>query len=520
MGGYLTHAGKLNMGPLKYLAGFLAQVEPEVLRFDHQRKVRMKRSREEQERAQVNAKRRRLDSSLDPVERQSVPSAPPSEATSVTSKSRRGSAKSDVSDDSSSVSALSPFPLETSKVIESELTQSHREAVDAFRDKLKSKMTARSEVDDALDDIQLGSGDPTDYRQKYYRLKFHLERSDDVESCAMQVSTHFVRGLEWVLLYYYQGVPTWDWFFPFHYAPLAVDIHRYGLKTKGASFDKIDPGVPFSPLEQLMANLPPRSACFLPPCLAKLMTDPASPLRDFYPKKFHEDPDGKRFRWQWVALVPFIDPVRLKAEARKHYSELSSSEIDRNTQGHDLLFVHADQGRLATLILEMHKSKASSVDRLISTRDFGVTLLLKPPTRTNDLKKGRTVLVDCEGFPEIIQTCVAIPISHPSSKRHRCVQLSGAVAPPRCLTTQDALDQDKIGNRFNAKVAKRMIMQVIGGPHYEAFREKEERERESTRSYNPSHIPNNPSVQNIDFPANHSRGRINPFLTQSSRHAP
>lgn len=179
------------------------------------------------------------------------------------------------------------------------------------------------------DEVQLGT---EGWKERYYFRKFGCAVHTQI---AQQVAHEYVKGLCWVLLYYYQGCPDWQWFYPYHYAPFASDFRNIvDVKVK---FDKSVK--PFKPLEQLMSVFPAASAESLPTTWRKLMSDPDSTIIDFYPTDFHVDLNGKKAAWMGVPLLPFIDESRLKAALVTVYPDLTEGEIERNSHGAHLIFI-------------------------------------------------------------------------------------------------------------------------------------------------------------------------------------
>ncbi|KAK4535872.1 hypothetical protein CDCA_CDCA06G1897 [Cyanidium caldarium] len=199
------------------------------------------------------------------------------------------------------------------------------------------------------------------WKERYYRSKFPrwptpVTGSDGRSRELDRLCHAYYEGLLWVFKYYYAGCPSWTWFYPYHYAPFASDLARYPFQQTDARFER---GMPFTPLEQLMAVLPAASgARCLPTALYRLMVDRSSPLIDYYPTDFPVDLNGKRHAWQGVALLPFVDERRLRAAMHTALDQARNGEhavrddVDKQAMlarasrerafGPALLMAHAD----------------------------------------------------------------------------------------------------------------------------------------------------------------------------------
>lgn len=176
------------------------------------------------------------------------------------------------------------------------------------------------------------------WKERYYTSKFGFR--GHYRDIADMVTREYVRGLCWVLAYYFKGCPDWQWFYPFHYSPFAEDMRS--IMNIQLNFNSNAP--PFKPLEQLMGVFPEKSASALPASWRKLMSDPDSPIIDFYPTDFKIDMNGKKQAYMGVALLPFIDERRLFSALKKVYANLSAEEEQRNSLGTDKVF---ERGTLA-----------------------------------------------------------------------------------------------------------------------------------------------------------------------------
>ncbi|MPC31401.1 5'-3' exoribonuclease 1 [Portunus trituberculatus] len=124
------------------------------------------------------------------------------------------------------------------------------------------------------------------HKRDYYMTKMNIKH---VNSAALHhQATNYVRAIQWILNYYYNGICSWSWYYPFHYAPYISDVRDFAHMEMGFEL-----GRPFLPYQQLLAVLPPLSKNLLCKAYWSLLTSPDSP------------------DWEAVVLIPFIDEERL-----------------------------------------------------------------------------------------------------------------------------------------------------------------------------------------------------------------
>lgn len=242
------------------------------------------------------------------------------------------------------------------------------------------------------------------WKERYYVQKAGLKSIQPQDIGSM--TFHYVRGLHWVSEYYYRGVASWDWYYPFHYAPCASDL-AWGVRAWSAApshMKSFTIGSPFSPFQQLLSVLPPASSRLLPEPFRKLMHEPSSPIQDFYPSEIAIDLEGKRNDWEGVILIPFIDQQRLvAASATVAPSSLSQFELMRNSVG-AILAYSADESAPEVTVPSTAPRLMGAAKGRVKRMAFAPPPPLPPdmPGFTASLLKGtKTGTASPGGFPTL-----------------------------------------------------------------------------------------------------------------------
>lgn len=186
------------------------------------------------------------------------------------------------------------------------------------------------------DPIQLGSGAPEHWRKRYYKHYWGVA-DDELEEFSQNIVRHYLMGLKWVTLYYFDDCPSWDWYYPYDYPPFISDIAKY-FDTANINKITFTKGEPLKPFMQLLSVLPPQSNNLLPKSLQHLMVNSNSPIIYLYPREFIQDFINKKRHWMGIPKLPPLDIDMVKETFNKYQKKLTSEEKKRNTSNQVYVF--------------------------------------------------------------------------------------------------------------------------------------------------------------------------------------
>lgn len=168
----------------------------------------------------------------------------------------------------------------------------------------------------------------TSYKNEYHKESFG--KSEISEVCHQ-----YIQGLQWVITYYTTGCASWDWMFPFQYAPMASTMSEHVDSFSPLVYK---PSKPAEPFEQLLSVLPPKSAHLLPKPLDTLLLDRSSELRKFCPDKIKIDLAGKRREWEGITLLPMVDKKVVTRSLNTKIGDVKEKDMIRNIKGYVIMY--------------------------------------------------------------------------------------------------------------------------------------------------------------------------------------
>ena len=166
------------------------------------------------------------------------------------------------------------------------------------------------------------------WRQRFYSICHQMNNSEDNIN---KLCEYYIKTLVWNMKYYLDDCPSWDWYYPYHYAPTFHDIYLYLKEFKSLTHIKFNKGKPITPQTLLFMVLPPPSSRLMARNIQRTIFENKSLNKIYFPKTYSINfPLHSRY----YECTPNIPKMETKyAISIVNGCKLSQSEIERNKEG-------------------------------------------------------------------------------------------------------------------------------------------------------------------------------------------
>lgn len=166
------------------------------------------------------------------------------------------------------------------------------------------------------DTIQLGH---SEFKYKYYMKYFNYCYDSDKEYINI-ICKNYIETLLWTFHYYYNTCIDWRWCYKYYVSPFISELLNY-IKNNRDTINNMtvfSKNKPFTPTQQLLLVLPIESNHIIDKKY-RYLQQKKSPILDIYPTHFEEISDNKRFRWQNIPMLPYIDYTKVTDIVKEEY---------------------------------------------------------------------------------------------------------------------------------------------------------------------------------------------------------
>ena len=195
-------------------------------------------------------------------------------------------------------------------------------------------------------------------KEFYYKEKLNIDlNTEKGKEEREKMFNLYLEGLQWILCYYYRGLKSWKWYYPYHYAPMISDYNEVNInESLYNKFDLFnnDKSEPFNPYQSLLMILPKQSFNLLPKCYR----DIPNQIPEYFPEKIEIDYNGKTASYESLLLLPFVDE-KLILELENKNSHLEAEEKEENKWGKTFLFLKNELNKenISPIIYEIYQNK-------------------------------------------------------------------------------------------------------------------------------------------------------------------
>jgi 5'-3' exonuclease len=173
------------------------------------------------------------------------------------------------------------------------------------------------------------------WQARYYNICFNMEKTP--ENIAM-ICQAYLKTLVFNFLYYFDECPSWDWYYPYSYAPTFTDVYDELLKYKNINVttttNKIFHFKKSEPIDQqtlLFTVIPFASRSLIVKDAAHRLLDPKCPMNIYFPKKYSLNVAFHRYYHECTPIIYKMDMDKVKKFMKE--CKFTEDELRRNLPG-------------------------------------------------------------------------------------------------------------------------------------------------------------------------------------------